>query len=170
MEPSSGYLRFNNLNIPQGANIVNAYIQFETDETGNDDPCNLTIYGQAADNASTFGAARLRHQQPVRLLTPQPGTRLSGCLSAMPPAQQTVDIAPLIQEIVNRSGYTSASSIAFLIEGTYRRVAESFDGARRRYPSCASTTSPRRPITTARTFRLSSATPVTMATTPPSMI
>ena len=31
-------MRFNNLNIPQGANIVNAYIQFETDETGNDDP------------------------------------------------------------------------------------------------------------------------------------
>src|SRR5690606_412792 len=31
-------LRFNNLNIPQGASIVSAYIQFETDETGNDDP------------------------------------------------------------------------------------------------------------------------------------
>ncbi|MCB0562611.1 MAG: hypothetical protein KDD09_26850, partial [Phaeodactylibacter sp.] len=47
-------LRFNNLNIPQGAFITSAYIQFEVDETNNDDPCNVTIYGQAADDAPTF--------------------------------------------------------------------------------------------------------------------
>ena len=37
---------------------------------------------------------------------------------------KTPDLAALIQEIVNRSGYTSGSSIALLIEGTARRVVD----------------------------------------------
>ncbi|MCB9350376.1 MAG: metallophosphoesterase [Lewinellaceae bacterium] len=122
-------LRFNNLNIPQGANIVNAYIQFETDETGNDDPCNLTIYGVAADNAGTFTTTDFD-------ISSRPRTANSAAWAPAQwlavgnagPAQQTVDISSIIQEIVNRNGYTSASSIAFAIEGTGRRVAESFDG------------------------------------------
>jgi len=122
-------LRFNNLNIPQGASIVNAYIQFEVDETGNDDPCNLTIYGQASDNAATFTSANFNASSRPRT---------AGSVAWAPPhwlavgnegdAQKTPNLAALIQEIVNRSGYTSASSIAFIIEGTGRRVAESFDG------------------------------------------
>ena len=122
-------LRFNNLNIPQGASIVSAYIQFEADETGNDDPCNLTIYGVAADNAATFSAtdfdisSRPRTANSVAWAPPH---WLS--ISDAGPAQKTPGLEAILQEIVNRAGYTSASSIAFVIEGTGRRVAESFDG------------------------------------------
>ena len=47
-------LRFLNHNIPPGAIVVDARLQFTVDETGNVDPCNLVISGQAADNPSTF--------------------------------------------------------------------------------------------------------------------
>ena len=61
-DPSQGDqivgLRFNGLNIPQGATIVNAHVQFTVDEIDNVNPSNLTIYGQASDNA---GATWLSH-------------------------------------------------------------------------------------------------------------
>ncbi|MCB9035925.1 MAG: metallophosphoesterase [Lewinellaceae bacterium] len=122
-------LRFSNLNIPQGANIVSAYIQFEVDETRNDDPCNLTIYGIAADNSGTFTnvdydvSSRPRTASTAAWAPAQWLTR--GEAGA---AQQSPDLSAIVQEIVNRSGYTAASPIAFVIEGTGRRVAESFDG------------------------------------------
>ncbi len=121
-------LRFNNLNIPQGANIVSAYLQFMVDENRNDDPCSLTLYGQASDNAATFTAgdfnisSRPRTSNSASWSPPQWLT-----VGEAGPAQQSVNIASIIQEVVSRSGYTSGSSIAIIIEGTGRRVAESFD-------------------------------------------
>src|SRR5690606_1647911 len=120
--------RFSNLNIPQGAYIANAYIQFQVDEAANDDPCNLTITGQASDDAATFTTARYS-------ISSRPRTAASAAWA--PPhwlavnqagdAQRTPDLSAIIQEIVSRSGYTSASSIVLIIEGTGRRTAESAD-------------------------------------------
>ena len=121
-------LRFNNLNIPQGANIVSAHIQFMVDESNNDDPCILTIYGQAADNANTFTTGDFDISSRPRTLNSvswSPAQWLT--VGDAGPAQQTVDLSAILQEVVNRNGYTSASSVAFIIQGSGRRVAESFD-------------------------------------------
>ena len=37
-------IRFNNLNIPQGALIENAYIQFTADQTDNINPCGFNDF------------------------------------------------------------------------------------------------------------------------------
>lgn len=50
-------LRFNNILIPKGTIINNAYIQFTGDAGKNQDPSVLTIKGEAADNAVTFNIA-----------------------------------------------------------------------------------------------------------------
>ena len=42
--------------------------------------------------------------------------------------QQTVDISAIIQEIVNQGGWASGNSLALIITGSGKRVAESFDG------------------------------------------
>ena len=55
-------MRFTGVNIPPGASIQNAYIQFQADETGSD-PTSLTIYGEAVDNATTFTATNWKHHQ-----------------------------------------------------------------------------------------------------------
>ena len=47
-------LRFSGLDIPQGATITSAYLQFTVDENNNTSPCNLTVYGQNTDDAQTF--------------------------------------------------------------------------------------------------------------------
>ena len=54
------------------------------------------------------------------------------------------DITSIIQEIVSRNGYTANSAIVLIIEGTGARTAESFEGAWKRRPSCASLSPTRR--------------------------
>ncbi|MCB0595166.1 MAG: metallophosphoesterase, partial [Phaeodactylibacter sp.] len=123
-------MRFNNLDIPQGAIIANAFIQFTVDETRNNNPCVLNIYGQASDNAPGFsGSSNNISNRPATnaAIAWEPPTWAS--VGDAGPAQQTPDISPVIQEIVDRSGYTSGSSIVILINGTGRRTAESYNGS-----------------------------------------
>ncbi len=44
------------------------------------------------------------------------------------PDQQTPDLASIIQETVNRSGWSSGNSLVIIITGTGTRTAESFNG------------------------------------------
>ena len=48
-------VRFTGVDIPPGATIQNAYLQFQVDEMGST-PTSLAIRGEAADNAATFTA------------------------------------------------------------------------------------------------------------------
>ena len=43
------------------------------------------------------------------------------------PDQQTPDISSIIQEIVNRAGWTANNSMALIITGNGKRTAEAFD-------------------------------------------
>ncbi|MCB0581040.1 MAG: metallophosphoesterase, partial [Phaeodactylibacter sp.] len=123
-------LRFTGLNIPPGAAITEARIRFTADENVNDNPCSLTIYGQASDNAAAFTTATRNVSSRLRTSASalwQPANWLA--VGDAGTAQQTVDIAPVIQEIINRPGYSAGSAIALIIEGVGRRTAESYEGS-----------------------------------------
>ncbi|MEZ5023838.1 MAG: metallophosphoesterase family protein [Chitinophagales bacterium] len=122
-------LRFNNVNVPQGANIVSAYIQFTVDEVSTG-ASNLTIRAEATDNASAFTTTAYS-------ISSLPTTSASANWS---PAdwntvgqagvdQQTVDIGSVIQEIVSRPGFAANNSITLIITGTGSRIAESYNGS-----------------------------------------
>lgn len=120
-------LRFNGVAVPQGATITRAYIQFRTDETSSE-TTSLTLRGEAADNAVAFSSAdrispRARTVSAVSWSPPSWST--SGQAGA---SQQTPDLAAIIQEIVSRAGWQSGNSLAIIIVGSGRRVAEAFDG------------------------------------------
>lgn len=122
-------MRFINVNIPQGATISNAYIQFTNDETESSS-MNLTIHGQDHDNAGVFTATTNNISNR---------TKTSASVSWSPPAwnvigaagvdQQTPDISSIIQEIVNRAGWSASNSMVMIITGTGDRTAESYDGS-----------------------------------------
>jgi len=121
-------MRFNGLTIPQGANIANAYIQFQADEA-HSDPTSLTIQGEDVDNAATFtndvGSISARPKTTAAVgWSPPPWT----IVGEAGPDQQTPDIALVIQEIVDRPGWSSGNSLAVIITGTGERVAEAWDG------------------------------------------
>lgn len=104
-------LRFNNVNIPQGSPILGATIQFRADNTGSSDT-EMTIYAEAIDNASAYtvtagdlSARALTTANAIWNVPPwlSTGDRL--------PAQQTVDLSNVIQEVINRPGWVSGNSI-----------------------------------------------------------
>jgi hypothetical protein len=121
-------IRFTGVTIPQGVTIVNAWVQFKVDETGSS-ATSVNFQGQAADNPLTFTTAannitlRPRTVASVNWV-PAPWT----VIGEAGPAQQTPNLASVIQEIVSRPGWVSGNALALIITGTGKRTAESFNG------------------------------------------
>ena len=122
-------LRFTGLIIPNGAMISNAYVQFQADET-NSGSISLTIHGEDTDSAATFssnsGDISSRTLTAASVGWSPPDWTIVGEAGL---DQRTPDIAPIIQEIVNRSGWSSGNALAIIISGSGERTAESFEGA-----------------------------------------
>ncbi|HET9496674.1 MAG TPA: hypothetical protein VFR15_20795, partial [Chloroflexia bacterium] len=121
-------MRFNGITIPQGTQILGAYIQFQTDEASTE-VTSLTIAGEASDNASTFisssGNISSRPRTEATVAWSPPPWTASGEAGA---DQQTPDLVDIVQEIVSRPGWASGNSLVIVVTGTGRRTAEAFDG------------------------------------------
>jgi hypothetical protein len=121
-------MRFTSVEIPKGSFIQSAVIQFQTDELDSE-PTSLTLQGQAADDALTFTAA-------LGDISSRPRTAAAVAWSPPPwlslgetgPDQRTTDLAPILQEIVDRPGWSSGNALVIIVTGTGKRVAESFNG------------------------------------------
>ena len=121
-------LRFTAIAIPQGAVITNAYIQFQVDEVSTG-AATLQIHGEDTDNAAAFAdiAFNVSSRQPTTATvawSPSDWTTVGQAGAD----QQTADISSIIQEILNRPGWTANNSIAFVITGSGTRTAEAFNG------------------------------------------
>ncbi|CAA6811712.1 MAG: Unknown protein [uncultured Sulfurovum sp.] len=129
-------LRFTNLNIPQGATITSASIQFNTDEVGHTDATVLNIYAQNIDNAPTFTSSSYnvssRDKTTASAVWDVPEWSV---LDEHSTAQQTPELKLLVQEVVNRSGWTKNSALAFIIEGIGHRTADSYEGGTEKAPT-----------------------------------
>jgi hypothetical protein len=120
-------LRFQNIEIPEGATVTKAYIQFKTDETGNA-ATTLTIHGEASLNPVTFSTTNIVSTRPTTTAATvwQPQSwDIEGEVSEK---QKTTDLAAIINEIVALDGWASGNAMAFIISGTGKRVAEAFEG------------------------------------------
>ena len=79
-------VRFGKINVPQGATITEAYIQFTADEEGGNST-NLTLYAHDTDNAPEFAeqdrniSSRERTSASV-----EPGARAPGTIPDAPAA------------------------------------------------------------------------------------
>jgi len=121
-------LRFPGLTIPQGATISSAWIQFTTDEKSTGSVA-LTIDAAAADTTKSFKttkysisglprtAAKVNWSPPDWTVVGEAGSR-----------QQTPDLAALVQEVVSRPGWAAGNAMTFIVSGSGRRVAESWNG------------------------------------------
>jgi outer membrane protein assembly factor BamB len=127
-------LRFNGLNLSRDAIVKKAYIQFTCDETSK----SATTLIIAAEN--TGNAARFRpddHDLSSR-------KRTSAEVGWRPPAwpkvgdseaaQRTPDLAELIREVVRQPDWKPGNSLALLISGSGKRIAESHGGDRKLAP------------------------------------
>jgi len=123
-------LRFSALNIPQGAKIVRAAVQFKAARAALGD-CALTLAAESADSAPPFLPTRGNISS-----RPKTAARVAWSPAPWPtkgevgPDQQTPDLSPLIQEVVNRQGWQRGNAIVVIIAGSGTRRAVSYDGDR----------------------------------------
>jgi len=121
-------MRFTGVAIPPGAAIVNAWVQFKVDETGSS-ATSLTFRGQAADNPPTFtSSANNITSRPVTVASVSWAPASWTVVGQIGPAQQTPNLAPVIQEIVSRPGWLSGNALVLVVTGSGARVAEAVDG------------------------------------------
>ena len=126
-------IRFQNVQIPAGTIVEDAYIQFTCDEPDkNWDPFDVTISGIAQSNTDTFSNTVLN------TISSRPLTQTNVTWSGIPqwtteheagPDQQTPNLAAIIQEIINENGWQSGNALAFVIKGTGTRTVESYEGS-----------------------------------------
>ncbi|UCH26936.1 MAG: metallophosphoesterase, partial [Trueperaceae bacterium] len=121
-------LRFSRVAIPAGARITEAHIQFTVDEESGGEAL-LVIQVQATDDAPLFEERdRSLSEKSVTANSVTWSPEVWRIVGESGPAQRTPDLSALVQEVVDRPGWSPGNAVAFLISGTGRRVAESYDG------------------------------------------
>lgn len=133
-------LRFNGINIPQGANVTSASIQFIVDESRDPQvPVVLEIFGEAVDNSTTF-------VEDLFNISTRPLTTamVSWSIPVWPTVgeaganQTTINLSSIIQEIINRPGWVAGNSLNIILKPdattignaeNVGRTAEAFDEA-----------------------------------------
>ncbi len=120
-------VRFQNVTIPQGAQITNAFIQFKA-EASDSAVSNLVIQAENTANAPQF----LLSSQDIsnRSLTNAsvawaPSAWTIGNLGA---DQKTPDISSVISEVINRADWQTGNSLIVIVTGSGEREAESYNG------------------------------------------
>ncbi len=124
--------RFTNIQIPQGAFITNAYIQFAKDNNKNGNPCNIIIKIHDTINSNPFDttlfniAARATVNDSV-IWSPAPWNTIP--THGRGADERTSNFARLVQNLVSRKAWTPGNAISFVLSGEGTREAESYEGA-----------------------------------------
>ena len=122
-------IRFQNITIPAGGTILTATLQLEAEGTHSGTTI-LDIYGQASDNPTKFTemygdiSSRPRTTAFTTWNIP-PWTDTGGVADWV----DSVNLAAVVQELVNRPNWQNGNALAFIVEGEGRRVSGSFNGA-----------------------------------------
>ena len=121
-------LRFAGINVPSRATVLGAALQFGA-AASDADATVLTIHGEASDHAAAFAAM-------AGNLSGRPHTRCGvpwvvpeWTVGAAGPVQESPNLAGIVQEIVDRPGWTNGHALAFFITGRGHRVADAADNA-----------------------------------------
>jgi type IV pilus assembly protein PilY1 len=122
-------VRFQDVQVPQGATITNAYIEFVPDDDG-DSTCATTIYGEAHDNPPEFQEGEENYNISGRTRTayylPWDIPEWTGAMEDDIP-QPTPNLKTIVQEIVNRSGWAPGNAMVFIFaDQTGRREAYNY--------------------------------------------
>lgn len=122
-------LRFAKVDVPKGAKIDSAYIEFVADADQRDvakDPTSLMIQGEASANSARFSTSN--GDVSKRKLT-KASVKWPSVEPWMTPLEKhrSVDVAPVVQEVVGQQGWAQGNPVTLVITGSGRRNARSFD-------------------------------------------
>ncbi len=115
-------LRFQNIQLPKGETIDGAWIEMTShEEKTAEDVAKITIYGEASDDAQTFTEEALISDRPFTSAsikwTIDEEWELWG-------TYKSPDLKNIVQEIIDREGWQSGNSLAFIFKGENQGVSE----------------------------------------------
>lgn len=115
-DPTASYagLRFSGIAIPQGATIVSARLEFYV-PVDNWIYLEMDIGAEASDNSLTFSETA---RPSLRSLTNNRAAHSSDDYWPEDTWNMLEDVAPVVQEIVNRSGWQSGNSLSLILRNT----------------------------------------------------
>ena len=109
-------VRFQNVDIPQGSVITNAYIQFTAEDNNERRSTGVDIFAEAIDDSPTFSSTdddisdRARTVGTVDWFIPSWVKDGDSGIN-----QRTPDISSLVQEVIDRDGWSSDNSMSFIL-------------------------------------------------------
>jgi len=121
-------LRFRNIEIPQGAIINSAYVQFNVKQLVGNRDTNLNISAEDIGDAPVFKSKkfnlsnRTKTFELVEWHVPE-----WNVLDEHGDKQKTPDLKDVVQSVINRSDWKKDNSLALIITGTGKRTATSYD-------------------------------------------
>ncbi|WP_429810073.1 metallophosphoesterase [Ensifer sp. B1-9] len=122
-------LRFTGIDVPRGAVITNAYIQFTSDEVGTG-AASFVIRGEDADESAAFTAIKFNVSSRPTTDASVAWTPASWTVRGEAGiAERTPDLKAIVQEIIDRGGWAALNDMAFTLVGTGTRVAKSYEGS-----------------------------------------
>ncbi|MEZ4808128.1 MAG: thrombospondin type 3 repeat-containing protein [Flavobacteriales bacterium] len=120
-------LRFTGVDVPNGATIVTAHVQFTARAGSLLDPCALMVSAEAADDAAPLGSDLFNFSERTRTVEvpwdPVPWTQAN----VAGVEQRTSNLAVALQEVFGRDGWQSGNAVVIMVRGVGRRTAWSFD-------------------------------------------
>jgi hypothetical protein len=118
-------LRFTNVQLPKNATITSAYLTFFEDEAHND-PTSLTFQGQRLANAPAF-SAKSSVTSPARTSSRATWNPVPAWMLPLRSPYQTPGLGSIVQEIIALQNWAPGNAMAFVVTGSGKRVAESFE-------------------------------------------
>ena len=110
-QPITSGFRFTNINIPYGSQIQEAYLEFTVDGTYAI-PVVVTFFGEANGNAPPFSSSNRPDNRALTMANANWNVTNTWTLGDI---HNSPNITTLIQEIVNRSDWTSGNAIAIIM-------------------------------------------------------
>jgi len=124
-------MRFAGLTIPWGATITGAYLEFTADETQTD-ITDLSFHAHAVDNAPTFTSSSFNISGRAKTVASANWSDID--VWTVDVKYRTPNLAPAVQEVVNRPGWTSGNAMAIIVTGTGHRTADAYEGGSSKAP------------------------------------
>lgn len=121
-------IRFDNLAVPVGATLTEAWIQFAASGS-NSAAASVQVRGIAADDTPTFTTSSTTVSSRPRTTAQVAWSPPAWTAGQRGAAQRTPDLRAIVQEVVDRAGWRQGNALAFVLTGTGERRASSHDGA-----------------------------------------
>ena len=121
-------MRFTGIEVPKGVTITEAWIQFQVDEESSA-TTSLNFFAHYSDHSRSISSSDRDLSTRTRTASTVPWSPpVWNSVGAAGPGQRTPNLAPLLQEVVNRTGWASGNAVMILTTGSGERAAESYNG------------------------------------------